>query len=345
MQIPIENIYFLLCYAWNKLEEKNQVAVSVDGITKLPDLFAKILINSTKILLKRGIDKNYNSRIEEMAGIKGKIAVSETLKRNLLAKQHTVCSFDELSINTLPNRILVTTIFKLIKFAELDNALKSELIKLYRMLSNIELIDISDSLFLKTRLNRNNRFYGFALNVCKIIHEYILPSEKPGEYNFADFTRDERKMNQLFEEFIRNFYTIEQKKYPVVKREIIHWNFDSIIEANLMFLPQMKTDITLENDSIKIIIDTKYYRETMVVNYGKEIIKPENLYQLFSYLLNQQDGTMKTQNATGILLYPTIENEYNLNYTFNQHQILIRTVNLNSPWENISERLLEILNF
>jgi 5-methylcytosine-specific restriction enzyme subunit McrC len=41
MQIPIENIYYLLGYAWNKLEEKERVNVSIDDKTELLDLFAK----------------------------------------------------------------------------------------------------------------------------------------------------------------------------------------------------------------------------------------------------------------------------------------------------------------
>lgn len=59
MRIPVENIYYLLCYAWNKLEEKDRVDISVDEKMEILDLFAKVLINATKLLLKRGIDKNY----------------------------------------------------------------------------------------------------------------------------------------------------------------------------------------------------------------------------------------------------------------------------------------------
>ena len=51
MAIPIENIYFLLCYAWNKLDEKERVDVSIDDKTELLDLFAKVLITSSKLLL------------------------------------------------------------------------------------------------------------------------------------------------------------------------------------------------------------------------------------------------------------------------------------------------------
>ncbi len=343
MQIPIENIYYLLCYAWNKLDEKERVNVSIDDKTELLDLFAKLQINATKMLLKRGIDKNYIDHTEELAGVKGKIQISETLKSNLLFKQRTICSFDDFSANIISNRILVSTIYRLTRTKGLDKQLKNELVSLQRMLSEIDQIEITNSLFKQVRLNRNNRFYGFVMNVCQIIYESTFPSEEQGKYKFSDFTRDDNKMNQLFEAFIRNFYKIEQKKYKTVKKETIKWQFDNTDNESYQYLPQMETDITLENDSEKIIIDAKFYRETMIVNYDKERIKSANLYQLFSYLLNQQDGRSKTQNAKGILLYPTIETDYNLNFKYCNHSIQIRTINLNLNWRKISSRLKEII--
>jgi len=343
MQIPIENIYYLLCYAWNKLEEKERVNVSIDDKTELLDLFAKVLINATRMLLKRGIDKNYIDHTEELAGVKGKIQISQTLKSNVLSKQRTICTFDDFSSNIISNRILVSTIYRLTRTKGLDKFLQNELIALNRMLSDIEQIEITSSLFKQVRLNRNNRFYGFVINVCQIIYESTFPSEEQGKYKFSDFIRDAKKMNQLFEAFIRNFYRIEQEKYKSVKKEIINWQFENTGNETSQYLPQMETDITLENDDEKIIIDAKFYRETMTLNYDKERIKSANLYQLFSYLLNQQDSSSKTLNATGILLYPTIEKDYNLNFKYHEHRILIRTINLNSNWKNISSRLKEIV--
>ncbi len=343
MQIPIENIYYLLCYAWNKLDEKERVNVSIDDKTELLDLFAKVLINATRILLKRGIDKSYIDHTEELAGVKGKIQISQTLKSNLLFKQRTICSFDDFSANIISNRILFSTIYRLTRTKDLDKQLRNELVSLQRMLLDIDPIEITNSLFKQVRINRNNRFYGFIMNVCQIIYESTLPSEEHGKYKFSDFTRDDNKMNQLFEAFIRNFYKIEQRKYKTVKKETIKWQFDDTDEESYQYLPQMETDITLENDEEKIIIDAKFYHETMTINYNKERIKSANLYQLFSYLLNQQDGNSKTQNAKGILLYPTIETNYNLNFKYRNHTIQIRTVNLNSNWKEISGRLKEIV--
>ncbi len=343
MQIPIENIYYLLCYAWNKLDEKDRVNVSIDDKTELLDLFAKVLINATRILLKRGIDKSYIDHTKELAGIKGKIQISETVKANLFLKQRTICTFDEFSANIISNRILVSTIYKLTRTKALDKTLKDELISLNRMLYGISQIEISASLFKLVRLNRNNHFYGFVMNICQIIYENTLPSEKQGEFKFSDFTRDDKKMNQLFEGFVRNFYRIEKSKFNSVKKETIKWKFDYANSESYEYLPQMETDITLENETEKIIIDAKFYGETMSVNYDKERIKSSNLYQLFSYLLNQESDSLKSRNATGILLYPTIEKDYNLDFKYQDHNIKIRTIDLNSNWKYISRRLLKII--
>lgn len=342
MQIPIENIYYLLCYAWDKLEEKEQVPVSIDDKTELLDLLAKVLLNATRILLKRGIDRNYVDYTTDIAGVKGKLAISETLKSNLLLKQRTVCSFDDFSANILQNQIVLTTIHRLIRTAGLDVGLKKELRKLMRMLGAVELIDLRAPMFKQVRLHRNNRLYGFLLKICQLIYESSLPAEEAGAWRFSDFTRDERKMNQLFEGFIRNFYRIEQNVYKV-RRENIAWQLSAYEENSKRFLPLMETDITLESATSKIIIDAKYYRETLTVNYDREKIRSNNLYQLFSYLMNQRDETERSKTAAGILLYPTIVQDYDLNFKYGSHDISIKTVNLNASWKDIEIRLKKLL--
>ena len=348
MDIPIENIYFLLCYAWNKLEEKNRVNVSTDGITKLSDLFAKILINGTKVLLKRGFDNNYIDITEELSGIKGKLEINETLKRNLLYRQRTICWYDEFSINILSNRILFSTINNLIKIEDLHKEIKKELLAIRKRLAGIgiEEIEINSTLFKNVKIHRNNNFYGFIMNVCQIIYENSLPSEEEGRFKFKNFTDDRRKMQNLFEKFILNFYRIEVKKiFPIVNASEINWNIINKSEF-LKYFPKMKTDITLENDIQKIIIDAKFYPETLVLNqYGQKKIRASHLYQIYCYLVNQRnEKDNKTISASGILLYPTVYKESDsLEYQIDTHWIKIKQVNLRDDWQNITKRLKEIV--
>jgi 5-methylcytosine-specific restriction enzyme subunit McrC len=343
MVIPIENIYYLLCYAWNKLEEKDRVNVSAVDFTQLADLFAKVLANGTKVLLKRGVDRSYKGVTSELAGVKGKISISETIKSNLLQKQRTICNYDEFSPEILINQILITTLKRLIRVRSLDLQIKDDIRTLLLMLPDIGIIELQSVHFRQVRFTRNNNFYRFLINVCEIIHQNLLPTEDPGELTFQDFTRDEHKMNQLFEAFIHNFYKLEQNTYPTVKSETIYWQFDQQIKKNDEYIPEMHTDITLENETKKIIIDAKYYRQTMTVNYEKERFHSNNMYQLFSYLINQEDNTFKTRSATGILLYPTVQQEYDLEYKYKMHRIEIKTVNLNTDWRSISARLKSLI--
>lgn len=342
MPIPIENIYYLLCYAWDKLDEKDQVKVAVDDRTELLDLFAKILINGTRRLLKRGVEKSYVGETIELAGVKGKLEMSPTLKSGLHLKQRTICSIDEFSGNILSNQILISTLYRLIRTRDLDPLLKRQLKSLFWMLPGIQTIELNNRVFSQVRLHRNNRFYAFLMRVCRIIYENTLPTESPGEWLFKDFLRDERQMNRLFEAFLFNFYKREFSNWKV-RKEYIFWQFSAPVEAHKNSLPRMETDITVENGNGKIIIDAKYYQETLIAKYDKEKIHSNNLYQLFSYLMNQHGPNPSSYQTRGILIYPAIENEVDLDFLYDEHQIQIKTVNLNMNWKLIEERLKEII--
>ena len=106
MNIPILNIYYMLCYAWDKLEEQHLVDIDPETSTSLVDLFARVLVNGVAHLLKRGLDRGYVRHEEEMRTLRGKIQLDPTLKRNLLIRGEAACAFDELSYDVLHNRIL-----------------------------------------------------------------------------------------------------------------------------------------------------------------------------------------------------------------------------------------------
>lgn len=343
MSIPIRNIYYLLFYVWNKVEYTQKTRVNLDKIDIQLDLFAKLLIEATEQILKRGIDRNYQSRVEEVNGIRGKINVSETVKSNLIYKQKTICEFETFSSNTILNRILFTTLKKLSKTKDLDHDLRFELIELTKKFGQINEIRITNTLFSQIKLNRNNRIYSIVLNICQFVYQNSIPNQEEGNYIFTDFTRDENKMPLIFESFVRSFYQKEQSRYPIVRRENITWKLESMDLFSSNYIPRMQTDVTLENFKEKIIIDLKYSKETLSKHYSSEKIKSNNLYQLFSYIVNQDTDSDKSKNTVGILLYPTIDKTYDLTYKYLSHEIKIRTVDLNSDWKLIHQRLLDII--
>lgn len=342
MDIPIQNIYYLLCYAWDKLEEREIVDVKDIDSTEILDLFCKVLIGGSAHLLKKGLDRNYITYQEDTASIRGKINFNESIKRNLMRQARLNCEYDELSYNILHNQILKATFKRLLKNSEIDKELKKELKVIYDYFYFIDDITLSDRAFDLVRLNRNNYFYDFLLKICRLLYDNYFISEDTGAKKFKDFTRDEVKMRMLFEEFLRNFYRKEQDVFRVY-REDIKWQFETEDESAEKLVPKMQTDISLESSKRKIIIDAKYYREILNNNQGSRKLRSANLYQMFAYLKSVEDNGGVNKQCEGILIYPTTDKKLSLQYKVSGHKFSVRTINLNQEWRGIHNELLEII--
>lgn len=307
--IPIQNIYYLLCYAWNKLEERDIVDVDAKDSTNLLSLFSRVIMNGLKHLLKRGLDQNYINYAEENRCLRGKIGFATTIKKNLFPKAMAYCEYDELSHNVIHNQIIKTTLRILYNSDSVNADLKKELVSFYRRLKSIDDIELNSSVFSKVVLQSNNSFYDFLLKICRLIYDSLLIDEGSGRFKFIEFIQDDGKMALMFEEFVRNFYIRETQQYRV-KREDIIWDVSDTSSPAFKYLPKMITDISIEKDGRKIIIDTKFYREALATNYDIEKIKSDNLYQIIAYMKNLEVKGGINIGCSGILLYPTVK--YNM---------------------------------
>lgn len=340
IKIPIKNIYFLLCYAWDKLEQLDVIDVDDIDIDDMLNLFAKVLETGVSSLLKRGLDRYYIETQEVIPGICGKLLFEESLKRNLLNMGRASCEFDEFSHDILHNQILKSTIRLLLHTGRIDKEISGRLRILYTKFPQVNDIEIRNSDFARVSLHRNNRHYDILIKICQVLHNRLFIDETLGNLKFVDFERDERKMAQLFEAFVRNFYNKESEFKS--SGEIIEWKFEPADEESRKVLPKMHTDITLTNADRKIIIDTKFYKQSLKGQYMDTLISG-NLYQIYAYIDNQEDGTEVTQNCEGILLYPTIDNNFEYSYNSGTHRIRAISIDLNQHHDKIKERLLYIV--
>lgn len=344
MEIPVRNIYYLLSYAWNRLEEAERLEVSISDYKDSLNLFTRLLLAAVNYLFKKGLDRSYIDVSEDYAGVKGKLNFKASLNKQLFKQGITNCTFDEFSSNVLQNRILKSTLRLITKLDSIDPQLRKEAWSGFCRFHGVDEIDLQLHHFQQVRIHRNNSEYDFPLRVARFIFENIVLDEKTDTYFFKDFTRDEKAMASLFEDFIRNFYAREQSHYAV-RREDIRWEAEALHDSDLSLLPKMQTDITLESLTHKIIIDTKYYRETLSTHYDTQKIHSSNLYQIYAYLNNVEKDFRNSKNAMcdGMLLYPTVGREIDASYQIGKHKIRIATVNLGEDWSVISQRLLSFV--
>jgi 5-methylcytosine-specific restriction enzyme subunit McrC len=211
-----------------------------------------------------------------------------------------------------------------------------------RQLEGIELIELRADHFQRIRVHRNNAFYRFLLNVCELCFYALLADESSGEYRFKDFVRDEDRMRKVFQDFVYNFFEVEQREFKV-SSERFKWDANYADSNAQSLLPDMITDVCLSSASRKIVIECKVSQETMQENWGKLSARSGHLYQLFSYLKNLERLGGVNMQCEGLLLYPATAHSVDFMFTTQGHKVRVATLDLTKKWTEIRSCMLNFL--
>ena len=315
--ILINNIYHMLSYAFQTLNQGNYDDLAVESFDEMYDLLAAILAKGIGIQLKQGLYREYINRQEELPVMRGKINMSGTIKNRLAHELLLTCDFDELSENNLLNQILKTTVMLLLKNAKVKAEYKDDLKKKMLFFSNVDMLEPTFIRWSAIRFQRNNQTYRMLVSICQLIIEGMLITTDSGGYRLASFV-DEQRMCRLYEKFILEYYI---RHYPMlsVNASQIPWDVEDGFRT---MLPVMQSDIHLQKDNTA-----------------------NNMYQIFTYVKNR-DYAFKEQEhkVSGMLLYAKTEELIQPDNVYQMHgnQITVRTLDLNLPFADIAKQLDDI---
>lgn len=171
MAIPIQNIYYLLSYAWQLLEEGEEQDVTAVPADNLLNLVTALLLKNTRRLLRQGLAQSYYRRTDTLGILKGKIDLTHSFKTDLLRQGKAVCTFEDLSNDILPNQIIKATLHRLLATPALAPDLLLSLRPLYRQLEPVTTLELTAVLFgqLPARLpnNYSAKYYARVLPLCQ----------------------------------------------------------------------------------------------------------------------------------------------------------------------------------
>jgi 5-methylcytosine-specific restriction enzyme subunit McrC len=145
--IPIKNLYYLLLYAWDRVEEGSTIEASARDSTDLLDLYARMYVSGIQHILRRGIEQGYCAVSADVAGIRGRILVGQTVRRMLPQHGQAHCEFDELTIDTLANQLLRAAGRRLQSAPTLSAKIKAELGAIDRSLAGITPVHLTSGAF------------------------------------------------------------------------------------------------------------------------------------------------------------------------------------------------------
>ena len=333
--IRIQNIYYMLAYAFRVLNEKGYRRVATEHFENTGELFAAILACGIRSQLKQGLGQEYIQQTEAITSLRGKIDLSETMKTQALQRKQMVCSYDEFTVNSHLNRIIKSTALTLLR-GNIAKVRKKELRKVLVFFSNVDTIDLH-SVDWNIRYNRNNQTYRMLIGICYLVAKGLLQTQADGTTMLMDFL-DEQRMCRLYEKFILEYY---RREYPQVAANAsrIPWQLDDDMNA---MLPAMQTDIMLTYREKTLIIDAKYYAHSTQIQYDKHTLHSGNLYQIFTYVKNKEaELADKPHEVSGMLLYAKTDEEiYPENeYRMSGNRIEVRTLNLDGDFPSIRAQL------
>ncbi len=348
--VPVLNAWYLLLYAWDLVRWRGRWDGAASQAPNLLGLLARVIADCTKDLLRHPLARSYEKTTGAIPGIRGRIDFARSANRFSFLAGRAVCTYTEQSIDTLKNRILKSTLNRLLHHPliepgaapDVTTVLRHELRQCVRAMDGVAIVPVQGAHFSTLQLARNDRGYILPLAICYLIYRFEMPTEQSGHSVLGGLLRDQIVFGRLFERFVRNFYRHHRPDLRV-SSEDLSW-FD---ELGSHFVPRMRTDITLEwGEPVnrRMVIDTKYYYNALSARFeSSEKFHAANLYQLYAYLRTQEHRSPAHRNAAGLLLYPTTKQQLDERMRVQGHDIRVATVDLAAPWPGIEAELLDIV--
>lgn len=335
--IPIQNIYYMLSYAFTVLNEQGYKNLATEQFANVADMCSAILIKGVSVQIKRGLMREYIECTESLSSPHGRMEITESIKKQTMIRKQLICSYDKFSTNSYLNRIIKTTMIFLLR-SKISAKRKKEIKKLLVYLSDVDTLDIH-TINWNVRYGRNNQTYRMLISVCWLAVKGLLQTNSDGTVRLMDFL-DERPMNKLYEKFILEYYRKEFPKLTVNASQIEWATDDGVIDM----LPNMQSDVMITYGNTVLIIDAKYYSSTTQNYYDVKKFHSGNLYQIFTYVKNK-DAAFENipHEVSGMLLYAKTDEEFQpKNYHMSGNKISVNVLDLNCDFEIIKSQLNDI---
>ncbi|WP_459825031.1 McrC family protein [Campylobacter concisus] len=250
----------------------------------LLEIFILMFLDEVSKLIKIGIKSDYVELEDNLKFLKGKLKISEQIRKNIVHKERFYVCYQDFSIDRAENRLIKSTLEFLYRRSK--SSKNQRLIREYLFIFD-EISSSSDinADFSRLKLNRQTKHYEQALLWSKI----FLQNKSFSPYRGSDVAFALLfDMNRLFESYVENFI---KKKLP-----------DAILQHSGKYLIEeprrdfgLKPDIFLRYKNQNYIADTKWK-----IVKSRDDISQADLYQLYAYGKKYNCGRL-------YLIYPKID--------------------------------------
>lgn len=343
--VPVRNIYHMLAYAFADLRTPAFAEVGREEFANAADLCAEILCVALARLVKRGLGRDYVAHAEVISLVRGRVSVAESLRLRARGNADVACNFDEYSLDTPFHQTIKATLQVLLRLSIAPER-KQRVKRLLAHLASVSDIPLSQADW-NLPLGRQHAAYEFPLHVCRLVADGLILTED-GQVKGLDFFTHEQE-SAIFERFLVGYFRKEHPGMLVYHGRQVKWagELDPL-------LPRMITDVYVRSGKRVLIIDAKWYTQTlgharadagMRADSGMGKLRSSHLYQICSYVRNEAASEPESQ-VSGLLLYGrgTECSTLNARFEIGGHQIGAQAIDMTQEFPKIRAELDAIID-
>ncbi|GAB3270222.1 5-methylcytosine-specific restriction endonuclease system specificity protein McrC [Sinomonas notoginsengisoli] len=339
VRIPVRNVWLLLLYASEFYQSGPE---AFDGIEeypeKLPELLAELLVASAEDRLRRPLTPSFSKTSRDLARVRGGIDTLRTESHQLLSRGLVACRFEELTVDTPRNRLIRTaldSISRLCADEELMRRCQGQSQRLAQL--GVGTLDLragqrDQAASAAARLTRNDQRDRSVLLAARLALQLSLPfgRTRPGH---GRGVLDERQFRNLFERAVGGFYSVYGRPHgwTVQRGRKVGWKTSGATLGLAAVLPHMATDVWIDVPARgrRLIIDTKFTAALRPGRFARETLSSGHLYELYTYVREQESGTDPASlTAGGLLIYPSAGSPLTESFISSGHRLGAATVDL-----------------
>lgn len=267
----------------------------------LSHVLADLFITDLYKALRRGIYRGYCSKTENINHLKGRLLVSQHIRKNAFISVNAFCEYDELSPNVLLNQLLKAALKMIHPFVQ-PSALKTQTLMIFEIFDEVDDVYIHTPLMEKIQINRQNQHYEGVLQLAiAIINSTTMSTGVNKQIAFSFLF----KMNDLYEGYVgeclkRVLASTSYKLDLQHKEKRLLVNVHSGRE-NISLKPDFVVSRMEKEEPIPLLIlDTKW--KSILVNSHLNYNQGD-IYQMYAYIT-----AYKTAERC-IILYPKLSEE------------------------------------
>jgi 5-methylcytosine-specific restriction enzyme subunit McrC len=336
----IDSLCNMILYAW-RLWPSGYSAYSGKTTNLSPlDLLGVLLSQSVIKAAKAGLYRDYRER-EELAFVpRGRILISETLKRRAVNDRQLYITTDEFTVDCLANQILLWAVSALNRVTSIDKMVNAQLLRSRDILSNVSYVSPSsqEMNFEMSRIRRKEYKLGLSIAIILYQSKIFSPSRQGNLSSEIPLIDDEHLFRRLYETFLREFYKFHFKENTVTGR-FYDWGAGPTGR-----FPRMVTDINVESDQQIILMDAKCTPKVLTRRdeFSNGTLNSGHLYQIFTYMAHASSLNSE-KSVKGVLIYPQYDQFVDEQVVTLHGSLRVRTINFKEGWSSIESKLSELI--